>query len=120
MQWRGFVAGADKDAFFREIDLLVMPSRYECFGMAAGEAMAAGVTVVVSANSGIADVVRAYDAGLVIEPEAAAIGAAVKTLTAEPAGLARRAANGARAAREALSLDAHGRALRRHYEQVAA
>ena len=50
--WLGFLA--DKDAiaaFFAEIDVLVMPSHYECFGMVAAESLAAGVPVVVSENT---------------------------------------------------------------------
>lgn len=118
--WRGFVNGDEKGRFLTDVDLLVMPSHYECFGMAAAEAMAAGVPVVVSNNSGIADVVRSYDAGLVVDPAPAAIGDAVRTLTAAPNEIPRRAANGIRAARDALSTAAHGRALRSFYEKIVA
>ena len=38
INWLGFVR--DKEAFFEQIDILVMPSEYECSGMAANEAIA--------------------------------------------------------------------------------
>ena len=48
---------------FYEADLVVMPSRTEGFGLAALEALSAGLPVLVSANSGIGKVLRNVPTG---------------------------------------------------------
>ena len=68
IRWHGFMSGAAKTRLFGDTDLLVMPSEYECFGMAAAEAMCAGTPVLVSPDTGVAEIVEQYDAGLVVRP----------------------------------------------------
>ncbi|MFA4928238.1 MAG: glycosyltransferase family 4 protein, partial [Patulibacter sp.] len=78
----GFVASAQRDSFFARIDLLAMPSTYECFGMVAAEAMSAGVPVVVTRSTGVAEIVERHKAGVVIEtPDADTLAAAIERLT---------------------------------------
>jgi len=48
-------------------DVLVVPSRWEGFGLVAAEGLAAGVTVVASAVDGLVEVVG--DAGVLVPPE---------------------------------------------------
>ncbi|MEA2985274.1 MAG: hypothetical protein QOD94_1528, partial [Alphaproteobacteria bacterium] len=43
LSWLGFVQKEQREKFFREIDFLVLASEYECFGMAAAEAMVRGI-----------------------------------------------------------------------------
>ena len=43
---------------FKEVDLVVMPSRTEGFGLAGLEALSAGLPVLVSRNSGFGDSLR--------------------------------------------------------------
>lgn len=91
--WHGFLEGADKDTFLERIDVLAMPSAYECFGMAAGEALAAGTPVVVGRRTGIAAIVERHGCGLVVDPSEDAIAAALARLGSEPGllgGLAQR------------------------------
>lgn len=113
----GWTAAAERAAFLASIDLLALPSAYECFGMAAAEALASGLPVLVSPRTGIGELVRRYGCGLVVEPERAAIAAALASLAADPGWLAELAER-ARSAGAELGYDAHGRALAAVYEAV--
>ena len=77
---------------------LVLASRYEGFGLTAGEAMAAGVPVVATAVGGIPEVVG--DAAVLVPPgDVTALAGALGALLADPPHRARLAAQGpARAA----------------------
>jgi glycosyltransferase involved in cell wall biosynthesis len=67
VKWRGFVQKGQREEFFRSIDVLVLASEYECFGMAAAEALVRGIPVIVSERVGVADDVRKMRAGFVVE-----------------------------------------------------
>ena len=56
---------------FCEVDLAVMPSRTEGFGLAALEALSAGLPVLVSGNSGLAEALKKvpYGSSCVVESE---------------------------------------------------
>ena len=60
---------------FQEVDLVVMPSRTEGFGLAGLEAMSAGLPVLVSRNSGFGEALSkaAFGASFVIDSENPAI-----------------------------------------------
>jgi glycosyltransferase involved in cell wall biosynthesis len=57
----GFVA--DRAAFFAGLDLFIMPSRSEAWGLAALEAMAYGVPVIASNIGGLQEIVGAEETG---------------------------------------------------------
>ena len=57
----------DRGDLFRDSDVLVMPSDYEGFGMVAAEAMSYGLPVIVTRQSGVAEIVEEFGAGIVIE-----------------------------------------------------
>ena len=64
---------------YRAMDVLAYPSRYDSFGMAVLEAMASGVPVVVSAQTGAAEHVA--QAGIVVEqPDPVAVAAALQQM----------------------------------------
>lgn len=66
LSWLGFVKKEQRESFFRKIDFLVLASEYECFGMAAAEAMVRGIPVIITERVGVKnDVVRA-GCGLVV------------------------------------------------------
>ena len=52
--------------YYALADILVLPSRSEAFGMSVLEGMACGLPVVVSANSGVADLVQDGENGFVV------------------------------------------------------
>ena len=57
--------------FFCEADLAIMPSRTESFGLAALEALSAGLPVLVSGNSGLGEALKEvpYGSSCVVESE---------------------------------------------------
>lgn len=69
VKWPGFVQKSQREEFFRSIDVLVLASEYECFGMSAAEALIRGIPVILSERVGIADDVREMRAGFVVEGE---------------------------------------------------
>jgi glycosyltransferase involved in cell wall biosynthesis len=67
VEWRGHVDAVGRADLFAQSHVVAMPSTYECFGMAAAEAMAAGVPVIVSKTTGVAPVVGEYECGKLVE-----------------------------------------------------
>ena len=66
--FKGWLNNQSRDLFFNDIDLLCMPSVYECFGNTAAEAIARRKPVIVSNKTGISEVIALYKAGIVIKP----------------------------------------------------
>lgn len=114
--WAGFLQGKDKAAAFRAASVYVLPSYSENFGIAAAEALAAGVPTVVSDQVALSADIAAANAGLVVPCEADAIANAVLRLLGDAdlrEDFSRRARTLA-AAR--FSLEVTGKALRNFYE----
>ena len=73
---RGFIEDRESlKRLFQEVDLAVMPSRTEGFGLTGLEAMLAGVPVLVSRNSGFGEALRsaAFGSSFVIDSEEPAV-----------------------------------------------
>lgn len=68
----GWVSAAQLEYLLRSADVLVVPSRWEGFGLIAAEAMRAGLAVVAARVGGLAEVVEHGRTGILIEPESAA------------------------------------------------
>jgi len=80
----GFVE--DIPAFYRGLDLLVMPSRAEGFGLAAAEAQACGLPVIGTRASSLPEIVLDGRTGLLVPPESAGdLATAVIKLLKDPA-----------------------------------
>lgn len=82
--------------FWRSLNIAVVPSLYESFGLVALEAMACGVPVIATAVGGLKEIVQDGESGLLVPPgDAFALARALTTLlTNEP--LRCRLAKGAR------------------------
>ena len=66
VQLPGFVD--DRDRFFAALDLFIMPSRSEGWGLAAAEAMAHGIPVVASDTGGLREIVERNETGWLVTP----------------------------------------------------
>jgi glycosyltransferase involved in cell wall biosynthesis len=120
VDWRGFISGDAKEWALRSATLLVLPSESENFGLAALEAMARGVPVIVTRGVGLAPDVEQAQAGLVCAPTPADLARCMLVLLRDTR---RRAACGKAAGalfERRFSLAATGRALRDLYEEVLA
>jgi glycosyltransferase involved in cell wall biosynthesis len=67
VEYLGYVPADRREALFKGAQLFVLPSFEEGFGLAALEAMAAGIPIVASNRGSIPEVVG--DAGILIEPD---------------------------------------------------
>ena len=118
VRWLGFVSGAGREAFLDSVDVLAMPSAYECFGMAAAEAMARGVPTMVSTNCGIAEIVERNGCGVVVDPS---LESWVEAITEFRNGANRAALSEAsvETAKLQLSSEAFGKAMHSEYLALA-
>lgn len=67
--WAGRQPQERLQEWYDRIDILLMPSRSEGFGLTAIEAMASGCVVVASRTGGLPEVVKDEEVGLLHEPE---------------------------------------------------
>lgn len=112
VSWRGHVNADGRSALFREVHLLAMPSAYECFGMAAAEALASGVPVVVSDSTGLAPLIAEFDAGIVVPTgDVDALVAALARLAEEGRARQERRQAAVSATALRLSFEAYGNAI---------
>ena len=117
VRWLGFVDDRAKSRFFASIDVLAMPSAFEGFGIAAVEALIAGVPVVVSSGVGVADFIDRGKSGRVVAPTAGAVAGALEEMLDQPEARQRLSRNARIAARE-FSVENHGARLAEVYEEV--
>ncbi len=118
VRFEGF--SAEVPLYLAAADLLVLPTRFDAFGMVVLEAMAAGVPPVVSARAGAAEVVRDGETGAVVRDplDAEELAARIRALAPREV----RAKVGVAAAREAgrFSWEANVRRVVEVYEAAAA
>lgn len=68
-QTTGWLGSADIEAFYRSADVVVVPSRWEGFGLIAVEAMRAELPVIASRVGGLPEIVRDGETGVLIPPD---------------------------------------------------
>jgi glycosyltransferase involved in cell wall biosynthesis len=91
VSFAGAVAVAEIPGYLARADVMIFPARGEGFGLAAAEALMAGVPVVACVDgAGVLEVVPESGAGRLALPEPGAIGDAVLSILEDPA--ARQAA----------------------------
>jgi glycosyltransferase involved in cell wall biosynthesis len=114
----GWVSGDDKIRFLTGVDVLAMPSEYECFGVAAIEALAAGTPVIVGDHVGIADIVRTEHAGQVVPADVKSIAEALRKYLDDPEARHADATRATAAAVANASFAAHGARLANEYARI--
>jgi glycosyltransferase involved in cell wall biosynthesis len=118
VQFAGHVEGEAKRRLFVDSDLFVLPSHQENFGIAAAEALAAGLPVIVSDQVAIAGDVAGADAGLVVPVDVEKLAGAIVTLANAPETRRRMGLNAAALARDRYSWEATAHALVALYEEL--
>lgn len=79
--WHGHVDEVRRNSMFSEASLFLLPSHHENFGLAAAEAMASGLPVILSDQVGLAKDVQEFNAGLIVPcGDPGAIAVSVQTL----------------------------------------
>ena len=118
VEWLGFVLGKDRGKFFESIDVLVMPSEYECFGRAAAEAMVFGIPTVVAKLTGMAELVTRHSCGIVIEPDVESIRKAIVKLRMDGDMLRDFSRRAVAAGKAELSIGSYSRSILKIYGKM--
>jgi len=109
----------DAPRIVQAFDLIAVPSHLEPLGNSTLEAMAAGRPVIGSRVGGIPEMVVDGDTGVLVPPAAPEpLADAIERLCADAALRSRMSAAARRRSREAFGLEAHGRRLQAHYDQL--
>jgi glycosyltransferase involved in cell wall biosynthesis len=105
----GVVPRAQMPHFWNSVDIAVVPSLYEPFGLVAVEALACGVPVVASAVGGLQEIVEDGKSGILVPPgDAGAIARALRELLNDQE-LRSHLSQGARRRAEEFSLERRSR-----------
>jgi glycosyltransferase involved in cell wall biosynthesis len=102
----GILTGRDKLASYTASDVFILPSYSENFGMAAVEAMACGVAVVLSEAVGISREVRRNDAAVVVKCQEDSVYRGIKAILDNDGLRGKLSSIGRRMAKEYYNIDA--------------
>jgi glycosyltransferase involved in cell wall biosynthesis len=116
--WAGHLEGESKQAAFEAADVFALPSFSENFGIAAAEALAAGLPCVLGKGVAIADDVVQANAGIAVNPNAREVADALGRIIASQADRDAMASNAKRLARERFSSEAMGASLKQLYLDI--
>ena len=127
VRWTGFLGGEEKRALLADADLFVLPSYSENFGVAAVEALGAGLPVIVSDQVGIHAEISEAGAGMVVACAVPPLEAALLELLSDPRIRRRMGDNAIRLARRfspdtvaAQLVETYARIHHQHGQPVAA
>jgi glycosyltransferase involved in cell wall biosynthesis len=117
--WLGHVEGAPKAAALGVADIFVLPSFSENFGIAAVEALLAGLPCVLARGVAIAREVEDAGAGLAVDPDSGAIARALGELLADEGRRRELGRRGRAFAEQTYSVDAMASRLTTLYRRLA-
>ncbi len=118
MHFIGMVTGEDRLSALRDADLFILTSYSENFGMAAAEALAAGLPVLLSDQVGIARQVARAGAGSIAPLDVPQIAHAWSTLLGNPGELRAMGERGRKLVQQEYDADAVARKMLDVYRQV--
>lgn len=116
--WTGHLAGTEKSDAFAAADVFVLPSLSESFGIAAAEALAAGVPCVVGRGVGLASEVESAHAGVAVGTDPDAIAYGILALLSDQTQLAAFGQSARILASAEFSEDAMGAGIVKMYREV--
>jgi len=114
----GSVGDTHKWALYEHAQLFVLPSYSENFGNVVAEAMAMSCPVVLTAEVGIASIVAATGAGLVVDGAPEKLATVIRDLLADPELRAEMGRRGAAAAKAQLSWSGVAATAEDLYQQI--
>ena len=85
---RGLIPFGEGPSVMRSYDVLVLPSRYDGWGVVVNEAIQAGVPVVASEHAGASAMIRRWGCGIAYRGGARELADVLETLASEPQRLA--------------------------------
>ena len=78
IKYYGFVFGNKLSKIYQSSDVLLFPSKFDGWGVVPMEAMANSMSVVVSKNAGVSEILNSKNNGFLIEPKSSALLNAIK------------------------------------------
>lgn len=115
----GFIPNGDLPRWYRDADLLVLPSVYETFGIPLIEAMASGTPVVATRIGGVPEIVDDGCVGILVEPGSAAqLAQGIRTLIRDDNRLLQMGKEGRKRVIEKFSWDKVVSTLMDYYNEV--
>ncbi len=118
VSYMGPVFGKDRLMFLQDSNMLVLPSYSEAFPMTIIEAMYMNLSVIITEDSGIADIVRDNNVGLVINKNRNEIATAIIKLLKDDALARELGRNGGKLVREKYTWDKVADRMMRVYAEV--
>ena len=116
--WTGHVEGALKASAFAAAEVFVLPSFSENFGIAAVEALGAGLPCILGEGVAVATRISEVQAGLAVAPTAEAVSAAINALLGDADERRRTGDRASKLAASDYSLAAMGSGLAALYNRV--
>jgi glycosyltransferase involved in cell wall biosynthesis len=118
--WTGFLDRPEKAAAMADANVFVVPSQSESFGLAAVEALAAGVPTVMTEGVGIADEVAASGAGLVVRADAPSLAGSIERILGDTELASSLSSRAATLVKSRYRPDAIAAQLVRLYDEIGA
>jgi glycosyltransferase involved in cell wall biosynthesis len=119
VEFRGHVAGAEKEELFATATALVLPSHSENFGNVVLEAMAAAMPVIVTREVGLASDVEQAEGGIVIGGASESLAEAIQRLLRNPELRAQMGRRGRELVSTRFTWDRVGREMEEQYLRIA-
>jgi glycosyltransferase involved in cell wall biosynthesis len=116
--WVGFLTGREKASAFAAASVFVLPSYSENFGIAAAEALAAGIPTILCEGVAMADYAIPARAAFVVRPDVTELRNAIEQLLVDPTLRAELTRNGPALVAERFSMHSVGAALKDLYLSI--